>query len=516
LGNGDENGVTDFTVGTVWTLVSAPLNATRDHSALKLEIYSGTAGKDLYVDAGTFTTSNQDSGPFAFTDTPTPTISGTVRVGSTLTAVPGIWGPAPVSLSFEWLRDGKRIAGATQKSYVLTAADLGTSISVNVTGDKPGYSSYSRTSAGTSKVLAGLLTQAPVPTVSGTSRVGSTLTATGGTWAPAPVTLSLQWLRDGAPIAGATKSTYSLVAADLGAVMSVRVTGSKAGYTTVARTSAGTAKVLAAVAVSGPVPSVSGTVRVGQTLTAKPGAWLPAPVALAYQWLRNGKAVAGATKSTYMLVAADLGAVMSVRVTGSKAGYSSVSKVSAGTAKVLAAVAVSGPAPSISGTVRVGKVLTVRPGTWQPAPVTLAYQWLRDGAVIGGASKSTYALSAADLGAVISVRVSGSRPGYASVVRVSKATSKVVAGVLSGVKPKVSGKAKVGRTLSVKAGVWKPVGVVLAYQWLRNGKKIAGATGPGYLVVKADKGKKLTVKVTGTLAGYTTLAKTSKKTAKIK
>jgi hypothetical protein len=265
-----------------------------------------------------------------------------------------------------------------------------------------------------------------------------------------------------------------------------------------------------------PTPTIGGVARVGSSLSVSAGVWQPAPVSLAYQWLRNGVVVAGATKGTYALVAADLGAVMSVRVTGSKAGYTSVSKTSAGTAKVSPALSVSGPVPTVSGTVRVGKVLSVKPGSWQPAPVSLAYQWLRNGVVVGGATKSSYVLTAADLGAVVSVRVTGSKVGYASVVRVSKSTSKVAAGVLSGVKPKVSGKAKVGRTLAVRPGVWGPSGVVLTYQWLRNGKKITGATGASYLVVKADKGKKLTVKVTGTLTGYTTLTKTSAKTKKIK
>ena len=50
------------------------------------------------------------------------------------------------------------------------------------------------------------------PTVSGTAKVGSTLTAKAGTWAPAPVTLAYQWYRGSVRIAGATKSTYTVTA----------------------------------------------------------------------------------------------------------------------------------------------------------------------------------------------------------------------------------------------------------------------------------------------------------------
>jgi hypothetical protein len=75
--------------------------------------------------------------------------------------------------------------------------------------------------------------------------------------------------------------------------------------------------------------------------------------------------------------------------------------------------------------------------------------------------------------------------------------------------PKVSGTAKVGKTLKAKAGAWTS-GTKLSYQWLRNGKAIKKATKASYKLVKADKGKKITVKVTGKKSGYTTVSKVSK------
>lgn len=56
----------------------------------------------------------------------------------------------------------------------------------------------------------------------------------------------------------------------------------------------------------------------------------------------------------------------------------------------------------------------------------------------------------------------------------------------------------------------------LSYQWFRGAKKIKGATKKKYKVTKADKGKKLRVKVTGSKGGYTTTSKTSRKSATIK
>ncbi len=55
-----------------------------------------------------------------------------------------------------------------------------------------------------------------------------------------------QWLRNGATISGATASTYKLVAADRGQKITVKVTGAKSGYQSIAKTSAATAAIQAA------------------------------------------------------------------------------------------------------------------------------------------------------------------------------------------------------------------------------------------------------------------------------
>jgi hypothetical protein len=53
------------------------------------------------------------------------------------------------------------------------------------------------------------------------------------------------------------------------------------------------------------------------------------------------------------------------------------------------------------------------------------------------------------------------------------------------------------------------------YQWYRNGIKIKKATKSTYKLTKADRGKRITVKVTGKKRGYHTHTRTSAKTAKI-
>lgn len=170
----------------------------------------------------------------------TPTITGTAQVGQVLTANPGTWTPTPTTFSYQWFRNGAAIAGATAATYTATATDLGATLTVQVSATPPGGTAASATSVGV-VVTAGTIT-AGTPTITGTARVGAVLTVNQGTWSPAGVTLTRQWLRNGTAIAGATGTTYSVTSADLGARISVRVTGTL-GAATATATSAQTAVV---------------------------------------------------------------------------------------------------------------------------------------------------------------------------------------------------------------------------------------------------------------------------------
>jgi heme-binding NEAT domain protein len=88
-------------------------------------------------------------------------------------------------------------------------------------------------------------------------------------------------------------------------------------------------------------------------------------------------------------------------------------------------------------------------------------------------------------------------------------------GKLTAPKPKITGQAKVGKTLAAKAGAWTK-GTKLTYHWSANGKRIKGAVGAKLKLAKALKGKKISVEVTGTKGGYTTVTKESKQTGKVR
>jgi hypothetical protein len=61
------------------------------------------------------------------------------------------------------------------------------------------------------------------PVISGTAAVGNVLSSTVGTWTYVPTSYMRQWLRGGTPIGGATAATYTLVAADSGTNVAMRL-----------------------------------------------------------------------------------------------------------------------------------------------------------------------------------------------------------------------------------------------------------------------------------------------------
>lgn len=85
------------------------------------------------------------------------------------------------------------------------------------------------------------------PRVTGTAMVGRRLSATTGTWSAAGAATSVQWLRDGVVVPGATGTSYAVRPADIGTRLSVRVTATRAGHADGRATSAATAAVAKAV-----------------------------------------------------------------------------------------------------------------------------------------------------------------------------------------------------------------------------------------------------------------------------
>lgn len=258
------------------------------------------------------------------------------------------------------------------------------------------------------------LAPAPAPTITGTAEVGEKLTAAPGKWGPGKVTLSYQWYRAGSAIAGATKAAYTVELADAGSALSVAVAGRKAPYTTTIRRSASTKDVPLVAFDKTTTPTIAGTAKVGQKLTATVGTWKPAATRVTYQWYRGKTAITGATASGYTAQPADAGAKLGVRVTGTSTGYVTVTKASKATAKV-AKGDLTNTKVAITGKAKAGGTLKADPGNWGPGGVGYAYQWYRGSTAIKGATGATYKLVKKDAGTKVSVVVRGSKAGYNTV-----------------------------------------------------------------------------------------------------
>jgi len=288
-----------------------------------------------------------------FTTGPTATISGTAKVGQTLTAGEGTPDPTQDSFEYQWHADGIDIGSATNNTLVLTTAQVGKKITVTVTAKKAGYTDATDTSDETAAVTADFTTS-PTATISGTAKFGQTLTAGEGTPDPTQDSFEYQWHADGVDIGSATAKTLVLSADQVGKKITVTVTAKKAGYTDATDTSDETGVVVGVFA-PGPTATITGTVRIGSTLTAHQGSVSPTPDATTYRWYADGKQISGATSSTLKLGKAQVGKRITVRVYVTKSGYDSADDLSEPTSKVSGLAAKRLDLEPDEDTVRVGQ-----------------------------------------------------------------------------------------------------------------------------------------------------------------
>ncbi len=305
--------------------------------------------------------------PAAPVDHAPPAISGTAMEGQTLSASKGTWSGSPTSYAYQWqdcnaLGEGcLNSSGATAPSHTLQAIEVGDTVRVVVTAGNEGGSTPA--SSTTTEPVASVPPPPPppaptnttLPTITGTTAEGQTLTASEGAWEGSPTSYTYQWQdcntsgESCSNAGGATKASYTLSAGDVGHTIRVSVTATNEGGSTSA-TSAATATIAAVPPPPPPPPStptntappaISGTTTEGQTLTASEGAWEGSPTSSTYQWQdcnTSGESCSnagGATKASYTLSAGDVGHTIRVSVTATNEG-GSTSATSAATATVTA------------------------------------------------------------------------------------------------------------------------------------------------------------------------------------
>jgi len=356
----------------------------------------------------------------------TPTITGTVRVNETLTAVRGKW-TAGTSFSYSWLRDGKAIPAATSSAYTLVPADLGKAIQIKVTGTKTGYAPTTKTSVKTAKVAKGVFEGGWID-IDGDAVVGEKLEISSESWSPVTPKLTYQWYANSVAIAKATKSTFTPTASQVDKRISVTVTASAAGYATTSRSDFDSNFVERA-DIELPDFYVAGTAAVGKKITlstfASPG--MTKSVSYTYQWMRDDVAIKGAKKSTYTATKSDVGSYLWVRIFASKKGYKP-GYGEAGLYSEIYAKAVKPGVLTITGTAKVGSTLTLAV-TKVPEGAQYITAWIKvkgsqEQLVSFGAT--TYTVQPEDVGWKIRAAAQFSKSGLAPAETYSKFTKTVI------------------------------------------------------------------------------------------
>ncbi len=178
------------------------------------------------------------------------------------------------------------------------------------------------------------------------------------------------------------------------------------------------------------------------------------------------------------------------------------------------------PAPTVTGSPQVGGTLTGTRGTWE-SDTDLSSRWLRcvpatNTCVSTGDTDLSYAVGPADQGAVMLLRVEGTRSAFGSTrTRTADAVSNPIAPapVLPSapqnvVAPTITGDAREGNVLGVALGQWTGTDPIrYSFKWsscATGGSCTAVGSGASYRVRAADVGDRLVLGVTGTnVAGAT-------------
>ena len=242
-----------------------------------------------------------------------PSVIGAPKVGTELRVDPGTFSPA-ATRTVQWLVDGAAVPGATSARFVPTAAQLGKTVSVRLTASRAGYDPLKVTTRPTGAVARGEIATVEAPQLSGEPYLDEVLTATPGSWTPVNPTIEYRWYADKVRLTTATGPRLTLKPTLIGKKIQVITVARKPGYlteTALAQTAVG--PVLAGKIVVDAPSRISGRPDVGATLKVLHGAPDPTDATVTQQWLRDGRAIRGATGTTYRLTGADASSVISVR-----------------------------------------------------------------------------------------------------------------------------------------------------------------------------------------------------------
>jgi hypothetical protein len=464
-----------------------------------------------------------------------PSIYGATNDGRELDAYPGDWtGVDPITYAYQWQScDGsgencQDIQDATNSSYVLGPADVGSTMRVVVTATNASGSASARSDA-TDPITADAPSNAGNPQVWGNGDVGEVLSSDPGWWyGSGPLTYAYQWQRcpsggECTDIDGATASEYTVTEDDRSASLQVVVTAT-GPQDSVTATSSTSVYVRPAPPHNTQAPTISGDPLLGSQLTASPGTWDGHVDFYRYDWQRcdpdasNCSTIPGTYGSdSYFTGFDDVGKV--IRVVVSAYTWSDYDRPASATSQPTEVIDSTSPTnltdPTISGTWANGQTVHADHGSWNgAAPVSYSYQWQSCAmfwgsywcSTIWGATDSSYTLTRNDVSERLRVRVTahntyGAQSAYSAV---GDQVSDVAP--LNLQPPSVSGDLTAGAELSADYGSWLNYITDWSVQWQRcdaSGQQcqaVAGATSSSLRTRRADVGLTFRFSLTATNA----------------
>ncbi|MFH7323494.1 hypothetical protein [Aeromicrobium sp. JJY06] len=354
-----------------------------------------------------------------FTNNAVPTITkprNDIQVNDTLSASTGSFSPRPDSFSYQWWADNQPISGETGETFRVTAAQAGKVIRVRVTARRLNFDPMTIESAPTVTVTNLDFTSTPTPRIEGSGVQGKPLTAVPGTWTPLTDKFEYEWYADGEKIPSQTRATFTPSSGLIGSDVHAVVKGIRAGYNPKSFATP-TVRITGASFTGGKV-AVTGTLRVGQRLTASATGWTPvSPATRRYTWLVGGRIAQEGTSTMYTVPASAVGKSIVVQVRGERTGYAPITISSPATRAVARGVLTTNT-PRVFGSARYKGTLRAS-ASWRPAPVTYRYQWYVGSKRISKATKSSYKIPKKYRGKKIRVRITAYKSGYTTVSRYS-------------------------------------------------------------------------------------------------